>query len=87
MQVVYEELKILFASREDLGLISFSYISLRIKGHFRYSRLSKTATWIFQQSHGDLWSSVTFWIINFLTAMCKQINQPLNVIFRRLNYP
>lgn len=34
MQVVYEEmLEILFASREDLGLISISQISLSIKEH------------------------------------------------------
>lgn len=49
MQVVYEGvLKIQFASRKDLGLISISQISLRIKGHFRYSRLSETSIWIFQ---------------------------------------
>lgn len=42
MQVVYEEvLKILFAFRENLGLISISKIPLSMKGHFRYSRLSK----------------------------------------------
>lgn len=88
MQVVYEEvLMIQFASREDLGLISISQIPLSVKGHFRYSTLSKNFHMDFSAVTWGPWSPVTFWSINFLAAMCQQINQPVSVIFRRPNYP